>query len=726
MTLLLDVNLLLSKQNLFRMEQIVQILKLSTTKLLYCVFSVVLLSSNSCLAATKTFRMNEPAFVSADFVEYNAAESFIYAKGNVTITSENYLLTANTLLYDIENDLLWASGNVRVNDEKNNLVVGESVFFKDKLKVGVISDFILRFADSTLLASKLAERISKDQTNLHISTFTPCNITCGKSPIWQISAKKTHIDFAKEKMVYNNVFFEVYGKPIFFLPYFAHPMPGAEAQSGILIPQIKRSSLGIPIYFRAKPNVDFTLTPRISSKTTLFEIEGRHKIYNGDYIVETSYGEVEYNNKKINSGYIFSRGNFYKYDYRYGFNLNRVSDKAYLKNYYGKYDSYLTSKIYLNKVKDYDYFNLDGFQFQGLKASDSETTDPLILPAIKTKNVISLSNYEATDFIVETNALIYNQRDTQSITRSSVGMSLVNNYITSTGQLLTFRVHDRGDLYLISKKHDRQKYEKTITRNIPEIQTLLRHPFINRISDKSNITVEPLISATIGRKFKAKYNDIAGIDRAKYEISEDNLFSSNRYSGIDQHEYGNRLSYGVNSSLLNGENYFSIFLGQFLHKHNVPSNDNVGNIGKVSLNFSDQLELFYRFRKNKHFHRIREEFGSNFTYNKLELTTSFINLENLKKYYTLENDVIQKNRATQAYYNIGYQLTNQWYIGNEMRVDLSRNKPQTFYRSIKVTYLNDCVSMTLKFYEDYTADPTRGIRKVSGKTITLGLKILNM
>ena len=685
----------------------------------------------------------KPTFVKADFIEYNGEEDFIYAKGNIQITLDNYILKADSLLYDLEKDLLWAEGDVRIKDEKDRIIFGQTIFFKDKLKSCVISDFIMKFSDNNLLASKLAERLNAEQITLYNSKFTPCSILCNSRPIWQISSYKTEIDFNKERMIYKNLFFELYGVPIFYAPYFSHPTPSAKAKSGILVPSIKKNYLFIPFYIRAKPNMDLTLSPRIFTKYRLVELEARHKINKGDYNIHGSGGRVPYRIKdksgkvikdtNIGSYHIFAIGNFYQDDYKYGFNLKRTSDKAYLKNYHNLHDSYLNSKIYLHNVQYGDYLSVEALHFQGLKTNDSDRLDPLILPHIRTKNIFGLNEDDSTFLIIQNDLLSYKEREGTKIDRGSIQLSVTNNSITPSGHLLNISAYNSADIYLVNKVSNNNiskicKKSNILLRDIPEIQTTWRYPLVQHIKSSSSIIIEPIITTIVGKKFKPSYNKFSYIDSNQYELSEDNLFSSNKYSGVDYHEFGNRLSYGINSGLLSNDNYFSLFLGQSLHKYNnTMLTNNAENVGKASLSFSSELEVFYRYRKNKHFSPIRDELGTNFQNDRIQLTAAFIKLENLKKYHSNVNIIVSKNTAKQIYYDVDYQLTPNWLIGNDMRIDLSTKKTQILNKSIKVTYLKDCVRIVGKLSSDYTFDDTRGIRKSSSSfTMSIGLKVLNM
>lgn len=678
-----------------------------------------------------------PSFMQADFVEYNEHENFIYAKGNVKITVDNYILIANNIAYDIEKDLLWAEGNVKIKEQGNKLIFGETAILKDKLKSGIISDFILSLGDNTLLVAKLAERVDENKVLLYKSSFTPCEVVCDQKPIWQISAKKTEIDFAQDKIVYKHLFFEVYGVPVFFLPYFSHPTPLADAKSGILIPAIKNKGLEVPLYLRAQPNMDFTLKPVFFPKYSLFELEARYKpIKKNEVIFQGSYGKVPYfiekdgkkiKNTQVNSYHFLTYGNFQYELYKYGFKIERASDKAYLKNYYKNSTSYLTSKLYFNKITNHNYYSIEGLTFQDLRANDISSKDLFILPKFYSKNIINLNAEETSYLVIENNTLAYIEKQSRELTRTSLNLAWVNNFVTPCGQLLNVVVRNRGDLALTNhlNKND-PKSNEILYRTIPELQTIWRYPLITSFNNYPNITIEPIISLTLARNIKANDRKFSFIDSSKYELSENNIFLSNRYSGIDYHEFGNRASYGINSSTLINQTYLSLFVGQSANTSYNKSGNHIENVGKILASFNE-FELFYRFRKNNKFAAIRDEIGVEFYNDKFQIETSFIQLMDLKKYFSPKNTIIDYNKTRQLYYSIGYQLTENWLITNSVRVNLSKKHPQIFAKSIKVTYLKDCVKISAKISDDYMSDGKRGISKSSFvPTISVGLKILNM
>lgn len=688
---------------------------------------IIILFPCLCIGALVTERGSEKVFLAADLIEYNSNENYIYGTGNIKIQFNEYILTSNNLIYDIEKDQLWAQGSVRVQDQKSTVALGESAIFKDKLKSGIIKNFILKFNDNTIVASKLAKRIDKNHTALYLSTFTPCQIPCSGNPIWQISSKETLIDYEKEKMIYKNIFFEVYGIPIFFTPYFSHPLPSAQAKSGILIPKIEKGSFSLPLYLRIKPNMDLTLTPRVTQTYFLNEVEFRHKISAGYYQIVASHGYVPYKNAKVNSGFISSYGDFSTNNYQYGFNLSQAFDKAYLKNYYEIYNSFLNSRLYFTNIYGLNYLNIEGLHFQGLRIENSSRTDPWIFPKIRIKNVFNLNDSGNIYFTIKDDSLVYVEPQQRVIFKNSLDLSLTNNLTLSSGQLLTLIVRTIEDLYTYKNIPEHMsKKQISYFRTIPEIQAILRHPFTKTISYNKNAIVEPIVSLTFGRKQESTDKMFKLIDSSKSEITENNFFTSNHYSGTDYHEFGHRLNYGINMAFLSSENYYTLFIGQYLHTNNINSQDRKGNVGKLAANLVGNIELFYRYRKNESFKSIRDEIGSNIWYKKLQLSFNFIKLSNIKKYFSDENFSLTANKAIQAQYAIEYSLNTNWTFSHKMHLDISKKRINPLNKTIRVTYFKDCVKISLKLYDNYTSDPNRGIKQVHSKTVALGLKILNM
>lgn len=690
----------------------------------------------------------ENIFMKSDKVEYKSKEDVIVATGNNYIEFQGYELRSDYIYYDIGKDELYAEGNLHITDRDDRVILGQRALFTDALKSGVIKEFMMRSNDTHLI-SRLAHR--RDENNIYLSrsVFTPCDISCGKTPIWQINADDTHVDFENHRIVYKNLFFKVYNIPALYLPYFRHPTPKAPAQTGLLTPSLKNSSLLIPFYFRLKDNIDMTISPRLHNDFTLFELEARHKLKYGSYIVKGSFGQAPYEatedglalkKKKDLRYHIFSNGVFNYQDYKLGFDINSTSDKAYLKNYHEIFDSYLTSRLYLNNVEGRDYFSIDSMYFQGLRKEDEGKKNPLILPNIRDKRTYTLMDDDSFTFVFDKRLVLYNEASDTQIFRSAFDLSLNKNIQLDNGHLFSAGIHNRMDFYYfdlhdsyissnISKFQNDDILNKKINasfRHIPELSGRWSYPLFANISDKTTLNIEPVTSFNIGKGFKNKYHKFGLIDSPKYDLDEVNIFARNRFSGIDYHEYGRRLSYGANASLSSDILYLHGFLGQSVNRQNVQigTDENVGSVGCEIMN---QYVAHYKFRKDKRFNNIRDETMLGYNTQRGNIGIYLIRLDDISRYFAEDSFNINKNKIKNLRFNAALEVIPNLKINADAVLDVTENNQwRELTRGIGVTYLKDCVSIGGRISQDFTHDKSRGVEKNTSYSFTLGMKVLNM
>lgn len=687
------------------------------------------------------FRATTPSeaktYLKAKEIYYDANTDSITASGKVVILYGKYILEADIINYNIAEDSIFAVGNIKVTKEGGGAVYGEKIFFKNKLKKGLIKEFAAKLDDSSVLAARQALRVDKDNYILEKSVFTPCEFSCDRKPIWLIKSSEARLDRYNQKITYKHSLFEIYGVPLVYIPYFSHPMPNAEAQSGILMPRIKYKDFLLPFYFRVKPNMDFTITPRLSKKYNIVETEFRHRINSGQYQINGSYGnpdkrQVNNLNKAETSRrsrfYIFTEGNFTRNNLNYGFDLNRTSDKAYLTNYYQIYDPYLSSRLYVNSIDKRDYISLESFHFQDLRINDSDVKTPFVFPYIRTHHVINFNEEESILFHVRNNTVKYNTLDNLQAAKTALDLELATDVISDKGHMLSYALMNRSDLYWVDFNNKTDGKQHVWARNIPELSAKWRYPLVKSIRAGTIVKLEPTTMIVHGRKFEPRFNKFGVIDSNKTELSENNIFSKNRFNGTDYHEYGSRLSYGINSSLIHENIYIDSFLGQLLHKRNVTEGGNSEYVGNISLNIQDDVFLFYRFRKDRKVKPIRNELGCNTSSENLKTSLSFTELRNLSKYFSEEGFNITQDKFSQVNFNVNYRLATNLWVGLGANIDISDNKPaKILFKTIKVTYLFDCVSIDAAVTDNFLHDESRGVKKVkSNITFSIGLKVINM
>jgi LPS-assembly protein len=670
-------------------------------------------------------------------VYFDAKNDLIKANGDVFISMDGFILNAQKIIYDLKNDVIFAEGNVQITDKNGRVMRGDKAIFKDKLKQGAIEGFIGKFDDKSILTARLAKRLNKNRVSLEKSVFTPCEVNCSNKPIWQIRSGRTDVDYDKEKITYKHLFFELYGIPVMYLPYFFHPTPGASAQSGLLAPKIKKDDFMIPFYFRAKPNIDFTISPRLSKNYTIIEGEYRHRVEDGQYEIDVSYGNPSF--KKAGDGGVLSssnpgryhavaKGDFSRNNINYGFDIQRASDKAYLTNYQERYDSYLTSRIYTNNVNRRNYFQLEGYYFQDLRDENSKFKTPLILPSIRTQHVIDLSDDETTLLNIRNNTIIYSEPNELQLARTALELEMMTNLISKSGHMFTFGLANRGDLYIADLKQKEHSGEKQRIwyRNIPEVNARWRYPLARSIGSKSILKVEPTAMIVLGRKYEKRFEKFVLVDAPKNELSENNIFSTNRFSGIDYHEYGSRLSYGFNSTFASGPLYIDAFLGQLVYKNNVVETGNSEYVGSVRTDIFSNASLFYRFRRDQSLKPIRNELGFEATTDKFLAKLAFSEFHQTSRYFSEKDFKVENDKVSQIGLSADYRIHDNLWIGGETRLDITSKSPRVLVRTIRMTYMFDCVSISGGITDNFLHDSLRGVQKTRTKSFSVRLKVINM
>ncbi len=692
--------------------------------------------------ASANIMTNKDNFLSADNITYDSTTKSVRAYGNVHIISQGYIITADNIIYDSINDELFANGNVRVKsdsnapDHKKIQLDGDSIFFENKMKSGIIQNFILYFGDNSILASTMAKRIDENHSILKKSEYTACSICNNRYPLWSISSKETDLNFAKEKVIYKNVFFKVYGVPIFFTPYFAHPTPKAKAQSGILIPNKSKAGIGVPIYFRPKDNFDNTTTPRLSSNGLIIENETRYLSKEGEYNTNLSFirsnikktlDNNQTKNQKQSRFYVSSKADLVKGNYNYGYDFNRTSDKAYLKEYYDKNDPHLTSNIYIEKINKSNFARIDALHFQELKASTEKDSNSYVFPEITVRQITPIID-DSTNIILENSTIHYSENNNYNVSRNNLTTILSKTYKTTDGHLISLSGYNRADFYYANIA-TAKKLEKNgiATRNIPEIHLGWQYPLIRHDKEKM-IILEPEILFVEGFGTYKKNLKYDYIDVNAYDLNEVNLFNSNRYSGFDFHEYGRRLSYGIKARSDHKEGYtIKGFLGklEYLTNSNGP-HKNPDLLIKSSINFSNLVEIYYNTKiYSKTSSKFREEIGAWYNNNIIYSNISMINIIP-SSYYTKDSLNQYSSGIKQMFIDTRYKINDEWSAGYDIRFDLaSYKKISPISRNIKMTYHGDCVNISMRIGKTYTADPTRGIYKTDSNSVSLSLKTLS-
>jgi len=315
--------------------------------------------------------------------------------GHVVIAEHGKRVTANKANFDNSNPqekVIDLQGHVVMREPGTLVIADKAHYLWDKSK-GNLLDVLYRWAFAnplyhlsadqhqrliySLVGWGRAQKVRQDSKNLltlYKANFTTCT---PQTSVWRLHASKLVLNKETGRGVAKNMVLKVKDIPIFYTPYFNFPIDNRR-QSGFLLGTYGYSNqsgidITIPYYWNIAPNYDATITPRIMEK--------RGVQLNGLFRYLTPYAKGDFGLEYLPNDKMFQN---FKADAKDKYpgnpllnNLLASSDNRYL--FHWRNDSRLaerwTTNIDITKVSD-DYY------FQDLGANPNAINDNQLLQQV--------------------------------------------------------------------------------------------------------------------------------------------------------------------------------------------------------------------------------------------------------------------------------------------------------------------------------------------------------
>ena len=238
------------------------------------------------------------------------------------------------------NEKLLKAKNITLFDTKNNKYNLKNSLVNLNTNEIVGSDISIDFDNSLFGNKKNEPRLkgkslisNENESIIYKGSFTTCKKNKDKCPPWTILAEEVKHNKVEKVIEYRNAWLKIYDKPVVYFPYFKHPDPTVDRQSGFLAPSFINSSnfgtsLQIPYFNVISESKDLTIKPRIFfDNNIILQTEYRQANKKSDLIADLSI------NKKDSSTKSHFFSNFKGSLDKIGFeiNLQKVSNDKYLK-----------------------------------------------------------------------------------------------------------------------------------------------------------------------------------------------------------------------------------------------------------------------------------------------------------------------------------------------------------------------------------------------------------
>ena len=199
--------------------------------------------------------------------------------GDVSITTETYLIRADKITYDSDTGDVTAEGHLRVTGGPSQQTISashgnfnlhtETGRFYDVIgSIGIRTgrkSTVYTVGNPFIFTGRLVVKTGPESFQIFDGTVTSCQLP---NPDWRLSSARFVVENGRATA--RNTLFRLLNIPIVYLPYVTHPVEAGQRQSGFMIPFFGESSskgfiLGEGFFLVLNRSMDFTASAQYFS-----------------------------------------------------------------------------------------------------------------------------------------------------------------------------------------------------------------------------------------------------------------------------------------------------------------------------------------------------------------------------------------------------------------------------------------------------------------------------
>ncbi len=672
--------------------------------------------------AKKPDKISLPTTLKANKIDGDRLTNVLNATGNVELKKNGNILFADRLTYSKDDGDIQAFGNIKIKNYDLGTLFAEQADIKSDFKSGNFNKATIVFNDGSYIKSPKITRNSEVETIFNLPIFSICpndeimqdNLSAGSKPdLISLTSRTTTINKSTNTIKTKNGVLRLYDFPVFYTPYLSTPLPSSERKSGFLFPSyVNGTALGagfkIPYYFNIAPDKDLTSTLQYhpSGEHILLNNDYRHLLQNGVYGVKLELA----NNQQKSNNFIGDVSVKNSQNVRWkatsvgeislpknlglDFNINNVGDKNYLREYHNQFFGYTVSQVNLDYIKDRDYASIKTVKIQELEVNLDGKETPFALPILnyytESKPQGGLFNQTYSALF---NTTVINRSNGLQYRRLSVKPAIKIPY-NLKGNLFEASASAQGDFYNLENNFTttpkNNHFKSTAVNYRPEASLKWSMPLVGKYKTNT-IIIEPLANLVVS-SYKERANNIPNEDGGNTELTRNNLFLSDRFTGFDRNEGGKRMSYGFKSSFFNDKiGQFNFNLGQSWRTKSATqdvvirgfNDSNKSNIvGGFEYKALKNFNIFYNFQLNESNYRNDiNEIGTNLNLGKFDVSNNYIFIRK-----TINN----ADQKKQLNFNINYHITDKLLASLNNTYDLLSSRSIT--KKYGLAYNGCCVT----------------------------------
>lgn len=526
------------------------------------------------------------AAVEADLLSYDSSTNTISAEGDVLLSYQGFTIRADKLTFNQGSGELHASGSVVITDGMNNTFEMDTVEVTGAMKAAFINSLTITTASGAVVTAGSVEYQDALATVLTEASYSPCGLCIdskGRKIGWKVKAARMVYDREKAAVFLEGPSIELLGVPVAWIPWLWVPDPTQPRAQGLRFPEFDYSDtrgaeVTVPYFVPVSPEVDLLLSGTLMSRQGFLpaaDLTWRVPEYGGVIEVKASglyqFGRSAFVGQQGDRdwrGAIQTSGRFIpKEDWQVGWSYAAFTDNAYLSDYELTDGDSNTNQVYATYLTQPTYFDarIQRFNRIGNVSPDDDERQGMNIPRIEGEHVYDLP--PGLGRIHLSGELLGVRRGLDHT--ATYGLAAVpyvygyegikvhgmlegaweNQYILPGGLAATPYLGLRLDgatykrsLAPISPPYPVQP-DATLLTATPIAALDLRWPLIADNGADTHL-VEPIAQIVYRGSGTTKVG-ITNDDAHSFVFDTSNLFSYNRFSGIDRQETGLRANVGA-------------------------------------------------------------------------------------------------------------------------------------------------------------------------------------
>ena len=692
----------------------------------------------------------EPMLLQADEMIYDNENNRVTAKGNVEIYYGNYTLLADQVIYDRNANTLAAKGNVRIKDPEGAIITSNQMTLTDDFRDGFIDALRVVTKEDTRIVAQTASREAGNVTVFQNGWFTPCK-PCednpDKAPTWRIRAQKIIHRKDAATITYRNGFFDLFGVPVIWLPYFQSADPTVKRKSGFLMPQASQSdtlgtTITVPYYFALADNYDFTFAPMYTSEAgILWQGSWRHRLASGGYRVDLAGvfndGTFASPAQQDFRGSIVTKGKFALNPYwSWGWDAIAESDDTF-RRYYNLDSKLKTDRIsqaYIEGLHDRNYASMRFYQTGTLLVTKDPLADATVHPIID-YNYIFNQPIIGGELSFDSNVMSLANADGTDSNRFIAQAKWRRQMIDRIGQVYTPFAQLRGDVYGVNEFVDPEtdlESSGALFRGNAVLGAEYRYPFIATTGSLAHV-FEP-IAQIIGRPASVgvDQSEIPNEDAKSLVFDDTILFDIDKFSGYDRIETGTRANVGMRyTAQFNSGAYARAVIGesyQIAGQNSFDLNSGLGTrysdyVTGLYVQAAQYLSIAAQARFNKDTLEVmRTDLSSTAIFGPVDMRVNYAEIapDAVSPDTTTDGSSEDSERRQEIVGKGALSLTDTWALLGSLRYDLQNER--TISDGVGLRYQDDCLTLAVTYEQSNIED--RDIEPEQRVMVNLSLKYL--